>query len=61
MGTAPAVASGTGVFAIIGGTGRFTGATGSYVAEQQNEAGGGDACARYSLTLIAPEDHQRGI
>jgi hypothetical protein len=61
MGTAPAVAWGTGAFAVVGGTGRYAGATGSYVAEQQNDAGGGHGCARYTLTLIAPEDHQRGI
>jgi hypothetical protein len=61
MGTAPAVAWGTGAFAVVGGTGRYAGATGSYVAEQQNDAGGGNGCARYTLTLIAPEDHQRVV
>ena len=61
MGTAPAVAWGTGAFAVVGGTGRYAGATGSYVAEQQNDAGGGNGCARYTLTLIAPEDHQRAV
>jgi hypothetical protein len=45
----------------VGGTGRYAGATGSYVAEQQTDAGGGHGCARYTLTLIAPEDHQRAI
>ncbi|HEY2706152.1 MAG TPA: hypothetical protein VGL20_20920 [Candidatus Dormibacteraeota bacterium] len=61
MGTAPAVAWGTGAFAVVGGTGRYAGATGSYVAEQQNDAAGGRGCARYTLTLTAAEDHQRGI
>ena len=61
MGTAPAVAWGKGAFAVIGGTGRYAGATGSCVAEQQNDAGGGNGSARYTLTLIAAEDHQRGI
>lgn len=61
MGTAPAVAWGTGTFAVVGGTGRYTGATGSYVAEQQTDAAGGPGCARYTVTLIAAEDHQRGI
>jgi hypothetical protein len=60
MGTAPAVAWGTGAFAVVGGTGRYAGATGSYVAEQQTDAGG-QGCARFTLTLIGAEDHQRGI
>jgi hypothetical protein len=61
MGTAPAVAWGTGAFAVVGGTGRYAGATGSYVAEQQTDAAGGHGCARFTLTLIGAEDHQRGI
>jgi hypothetical protein len=61
MGTAPAVAWGTGTFAVVGGTGRYAGATGSGVAEQQTDAAGGHGCARYTLTLTAAEDHQRGI
>jgi len=61
MGTAPAVAWGTGAFAVVGGTGRYAGATGSYVAEQQTDAAGGRGCARLTLTLIGAEDHQRGI
>jgi hypothetical protein len=61
MGTAPAVAWGSGAFAVIGGTGRYAGASGSCVAEQQNDAGGGNGRARYTLTLISAEDHQRGI
>lgn len=61
MGTAPAVAWGTAAFAVVGGTGRYAGAAGSCVAEQQTDAGGGSGSARYTLTLIAAEDHQRGI
>ena len=47
--------------AVVGGTGRYAGATGSYVAEQQTDAAGGRGCARYTLTLIAAEDLQSGI
>jgi hypothetical protein len=49
MGTALA---GESVFAIIGGTGRYLGARGSYVAHQQPVELGGDGTARFHLTLI---------
>lgn len=61
MGTSPAVARGTGALAVVGGTGRYAGATGTCVVEQQTDVAGGHGCARYTLTLITPEDHQRGI
>jgi hypothetical protein len=60
MGTSPAVAAGTAAFAVVGGTGGFAGARGSYLAEQQTDAAGGQGCARYTLTLIPAEDH-RGL
>jgi hypothetical protein len=60
MGTSPAVAAGAAAFAVVGGTGRYTGARGSYLAEQQTDAAGGQGCARYTLTLITAEDH-RGL
>jgi hypothetical protein len=60
MGTSPAVAAGTAAFAVVGGTGRYAGARGSYLAEQQTDAAGGHGCARYTLTLIPAEDH-RGL
>jgi hypothetical protein len=49
MGTALADES---VFAIIGGTGRYLGARGSYVARQQPIELGGDGTARFDLTLV---------
>jgi hypothetical protein len=60
MGASPAVAEGAAAFAVVGGTGRYTGARGSYLAEQQTGAAGGHGCARYTLTLVTAEDH-RGI
>lgn len=60
MGTSPAVAAGSAAFAVVGGTGRYAGARGSYLAEQQTDAAGGRGCARYTLTLVTAEDH-RGL
>jgi hypothetical protein len=60
MGTSPAVAAGAAAFAVVGGTGRYAGARGSYLAEQQTDAAGGPGCARYTLTLISAEDN-RGL
>ena len=48
MGTAMA---GPNVFTIVGGTGRYQGATGSYVAEQRPFELGGDGTADFALTL----------
>ena len=39
-------------FAIVGGSGRYLGARGSYVAEQSPFQVGGDGTARFVLTLL---------
>lgn len=41
------------VFAIVGGTGRFLGVTGSYVGRQSPLETGGDGTAEFTLTLNA--------
>ena len=47
-------------FAIVGGTGRYSGATGSYVARQRPLEMGGDGTAKFTLTLRFQEaDHGR--
>ncbi|MGH9681941.1 MAG: hypothetical protein ACRD4Y_18500 [Candidatus Acidiferrales bacterium] len=45
-------ADGEGEFAIIGGTGRYLGARGSYVARQSHLDFGGNGTATFTLTLI---------
>lgn len=42
-----------GSFAVIGGTGRFAGARGSYRAVQRHNGLGGDGTAEFTLTLSA--------
>jgi hypothetical protein len=42
---------GTGTFVILGGTGRYSGATGSYVARQGARELGGDGTAEFRFTL----------
>lgn len=42
-----------GVYAIVGGTGRYAGARGSYVARLQPIELGGDGSAEFTLTLLA--------
>ena len=44
---------GESVFAIVGGTGRFAGVTGSYVARQGFREMGGDGSADFTFTLVA--------
>jgi hypothetical protein len=44
-------ALGPATFAVIGGTGRYSGATGSYVARQSLRELGGDGTAEFTLTL----------
>ena len=44
---------GDSVFAIVGGTGRFLGFTGSYVARQSPMETGGDGTAEFTMTLHA--------
>jgi hypothetical protein len=40
-------------FAIVGGTGRYTGASGTYVARQSPRELGGDGTAEFTMTLVA--------
>lgn len=54
-GTARAALDADDVFAIVGGTGEYVGARGSYVARQQPQELGGDGTARFTLTLITEE------
>jgi hypothetical protein len=42
-------------YAIVGGTGRFAGATGSYLARQSPREAGGDGTAEFTLTLNSLE------
>lgn len=56
------LASGTsqgddGTFAIVGGTGRYTGARGSYLARQAPLGRGGDGTAELTITLILDDEH----
>lgn len=51
-GTANAAIDSEGHFAIIGGTGRFEGARGSYTAQQSYRELGGDGKATFNLTLL---------
>jgi hypothetical protein len=41
-----------GVFAVVGGSGRFAGARGSYTAVQSAHETGGDGTARFEFTLV---------
>lgn len=54
-GTATASLDREDVFAIVGGTGRFVGARGSYVARQRPQELGGDGTAEFTITLFAEE------
>ncbi|MGH9278259.1 MAG: hypothetical protein ACRD12_09140, partial [Acidimicrobiales bacterium] len=54
-GTARAALDATDTFAIVGGTGRYVGARGSYTAVQQPHELGGDGTATFTLTLITEE------
>lgn len=54
-GTARAALDAEDVFAIVGGTGRYVGARGSYVARQQPQELGGDGTAEFTLTVITEE------
>jgi hypothetical protein len=44
---------GESVFAIVGGTGRYAGARGTYVADQRPRELGGNGTAEFRLTLVA--------
>jgi hypothetical protein len=50
-GTGTAEAGGESVFAIVGGTGRYHGARGSYVARQMPVELGGDGSAAFTMTF----------
>lgn len=51
-GVAPAAHGSEAQFALVGGTGRFHGARGSYSARQNHLELGGDGTATFTLTLI---------
>ena len=59
-GTARASLDAEDVFAIVGGTGRYVGARGSYVARQQPQEFGGDGTAEFTLTVITEEEPNGG-
>jgi len=59
-GTARAALDAEDVFAIVGGTGRYVGARGSYVARQQPQEFGGDGTAQFTMTLITEEARNGG-
>lgn len=46
---------GEAVYAVVGGTGRWAGASGSYVARQFPREAGGDGTAEFSFTLTVQE------
>jgi hypothetical protein len=50
-----AAGPGESVFAVVGGTGRYAGASGSYVARQRPLELGGDGTAEFTVTLKAGE------
>jgi hypothetical protein len=53
IGLGTAVARGDSVYAIVGGTGRYAGARGTYVAHQRPREVGGNGTAEFRLTLVA--------
>lgn len=54
-GTARAGLDAEDVFAIVGDTGRYVGARGSYIARQQPQEFGGDGTAEFKITVITEE------
>lgn len=54
-GTASPDADREDTFAIVGGTGRYAGARGSYVARQRHREFGGDGTAELTFTFVAEE------
>lgn len=52
VGLGTTVAGQEGAFAIVGGTGRYTGVTGSYIGTQSPLDVGGDGTAEFTFTLI---------
>ena len=53
LGLGTGAAGGESVFAIVGGTGRYAGARGTYVADQRPRELGGNGTAEFRLTLVA--------
>jgi hypothetical protein len=53
LGLGTGVAGAESVFAIVGGTGRYGGARGTYVAHQRSRELGGNGTAEFRLTLVA--------
>ena len=53
IGLGTGAAGGESVFAIVGGTGRYAGARGTYVAHQRPRELGGNGTAEFRLTLFA--------
>jgi len=53
IGLGTGTAGDEGVFAIVGGTGRYAGARGTYVAHQHPRELGGNGSAEFRLTLVA--------
>lgn len=51
VGMGTTTGSGTNEFAIVGGTGRYLGASGSYVTKQSPLETGGDGTAEFTLTI----------
>ena len=48
------------MFAIIGGTGRYLGARGEYLAIQHHGDFGGDSTATYDMTIIVDQRTTKG-
>jgi hypothetical protein len=55
VGVGAAAVGAEGVFTIVGGSGRYLGATGSYVATQDPYETGGDGTARFKFNLALRE------
>ena len=53
IGLGTAVAGDESIYAIVGGTGRYAGARGTYVAQQRSRELGGNGTAEFRLTLVA--------
>ena len=53
IGLGTAVAGDESIYAIVGGTGRYAGARGTYLAQQRSRELGGNGTAEFRLTLVA--------
>jgi hypothetical protein len=61
LGLGTGAGHGESVFAIVGGTGRYAGARGTYVAHQRQRELGGNGMAEFRLTLGGLEGVKHGI